>query len=36
LLAHLGELEDSTVCYQKGLLMTTNNLPEFPQSTPAI
>ena len=33
--AHLGELESSTVYYQKGLLMTTDNLPKFPQSNPA-
>lgn len=36
LLAHLGELEISTTYYQKGLLMTTNNLPEFPQSKLAV
>lgn len=32
LLAHLGELEASTAYYQKGLLMTTKNLPKFPVS----
>lgn len=31
LLAHLGEHQKSTQYYQKGLLMTTTNLPELPQ-----
>ncbi|MDQ2076939.1 heme biosynthesis HemY N-terminal domain-containing protein [Marinimicrobium sp. ABcell2] len=31
LLAHLGEHQKSTEFYQKGLLMTTHNLPALPQ-----
>jgi HemY protein len=31
LLTHLGETEDSSFYYQKGLLMTISNLPKFPQ-----
>ena len=36
LLAHLGELETSTVYYQKGLLMATNRVSKSPQLKLAI